>query len=332
MSTFNLTTRVEELISEVVQVEWWQRRIIAVWVIIRQHMVRVICVYGPQTSRTAAEKGAFREEVERLAGLSDGQTMLCVAGDFNAHTGVVEPADEESVGRFVWGTRNREGRELVWDVEEERVGGRGHDFPEEGEPQNHLQERTAQDRAWPIGGAATAAQELEGLHSVGGKVCHHTAQTGHRWGPHEEVEGEEINLINNIKWWKWKDDMMVEWEREIVRRKYEELDAEKRTVDGEWRQCKDAFVGVADELCGRTSRKGGTPRSRNQGWWTEEVAKAVGEKLGEWKMIEGIRDRGEQPSTSLRHLYGHKKKAAMRAVDRARRSMEEELYRKLYED
>ena len=22
--------------------------------------------------------------------------------------------------------------------------------------------------------------------------------------------------------------------------------------------------------------KGGTPRSRNQGWWTEEVAKAVG--------------------------------------------------------
>ena len=26
--------------------------------------------------------------------------------------------------------------------------------------------------------------------------------------------------------------------------------------------------------------KGGTPRSRNQEWWTEEVAKAVGEKRG----------------------------------------------------
>ena len=34
-------------------------------------------VYGPQTGRTEAEKEAFREEVERLAGLSDGQTMLC---------------------------------------------------------------------------------------------------------------------------------------------------------------------------------------------------------------------------------------------------------------
>ena len=87
-------------------------------------------------------------------------------------------------------------------------------------------------------------------------------------------------------------------------------------MEGEWRQYKDAFVGVAEELCGRTSGKGGTPRSRNQGWWTEEVAKAVGQKREAWKMIECIKDRGEQPPTSLKHLYGQKKKAAMRAVDK----------------
>ena len=33
-------------------------------------------------------------------------------------------------------------------------------------------------------------------------------------------------------------------------------------MEGEWRQYKYAFVGVAEELCGRTSLKGGTPRSR----------------------------------------------------------------------
>ena len=64
------------------------------------------------------------------------------------------------------------------DVEEERVGGRGYVLPEEGEPQHHLQERTVQDSARPTGGAATAAQEGEGLQSIGGRVCHHTAQTG----------------------------------------------------------------------------------------------------------------------------------------------------------
>ena len=62
------------------------------------------------------------------------------------------------------------------------------------------------------------------------------------------------------------------------------------------------------------------------------MAKAVGEKREAWKMIECIKDRGEQPPTSLRHLYGQKKKAVRRAVDRARRIMEEELYRKLDED
>ena len=64
------------------------------------------------------------------------------------------------------------------DVEEERVGGRGHDLLEEGEPQSHLMGRKAQDRARSTTGAETAAQEGEGLQSVGGRVCQHTAQTG----------------------------------------------------------------------------------------------------------------------------------------------------------
>ena len=107
-------------------------------------MVCVTCVYGPQMDRREAEKKAFREEMERLAGLTDGQTIRCVAGDFNSHICVVEPGDEESIGTFGWGTRNREGRELV---DEERVGGRGHVLPEEDKPHNHLQKRTAQDIA-----------------------------------------------------------------------------------------------------------------------------------------------------------------------------------------
>ena len=67
----------------------------------------------------------------------------------------------------------------------------------------------------------------------------------------------------NIKWWKCKGEMMVEY-RERVRRTYEELDAEKGTVEGAWRQCNDAFVGLAEEQCGRTSGKVGTQRSRTK--------------------------------------------------------------------
>ena len=89
-----------EISKEVVRVERWRGRSIAVWMMIRQQMVCVICVYGPQTGRTEAEKEAFREEVERLAGLSYGLTMMCVAGHFNAHISLVEPEDEERIGKF----------------------------------------------------------------------------------------------------------------------------------------------------------------------------------------------------------------------------------------
>ena len=149
--------------------------------------------------------------------MSDGQTMLCVAGDFNAHIGVVEPEDEESLGRFGWGTRNREGRELVEMLRRNGLAVAGHVLPEEGEPQNHLQERTAQDRARPTGGAATSAQEGEALQSIGGRVCHHTAKPivfevrMKNWNEMRTMEP------TNSKWWKCKDDMMVEFSESVRR-------------------------------------------------------------------------------------------------------------------
>ena len=74
---------------------------------------------------------------------------------------------------------------------------------------------------------------------------------------------------NNIKLWKCKDDMTVEY-RERVRRKYEELDAEKGTVEGEWRPLQGCICWGGGGVVWK--------RSRNQGWWTEEVAKAVGKR------------------------------------------------------
>ena len=73
----------------------------------------VMSVYGPQTGRTEAEKEEFMDALERMIGLVELKVMLCIAGDFNAHVGVVEPGEEESVGRYGWGARNREGRTQV---------------------------------------------------------------------------------------------------------------------------------------------------------------------------------------------------------------------------
>ena len=53
-------------------------------------------------------------------GLVELEVMLSIAGDFIAHVGVVEPGEDESVGRYGWLARNKQGQALV-----ELVAGNG---------------------------------------------------------------------------------------------------------------------------------------------------------------------------------------------------------------
>ena len=134
---------------------------------IRQHMVSVICVYGQQTGRTEAGlpiRGGYVGRYERRS------------------------YDAVSCGQFqcihrCGGTRGRRKQMKTWLGNKEQGRARTGGYVEEerdgeGEPHNHLHERTAQDIARPTGGAATAAKEGEGPQSVGRRVCHHKTQTG----------------------------------------------------------------------------------------------------------------------------------------------------------
>ena len=71
-----------------------------------------------------------------------------------------------------------------------------------------------------------------------------------------------------IKWWKCIDGVAIEY-RDRVKVKYEELWEEVDDVDEEWNKYKDAFVGNAEKLCGRSTGMGGTmekqERIRNGG-------------------------------------------------------------------
>ena len=64
--------------------------------------VCVMSVYGPQTGRTEAEKQEFRDALEMMIGMVELETLLCIAGDFNAHIGETEPGEEGNVGKFGW--------------------------------------------------------------------------------------------------------------------------------------------------------------------------------------------------------------------------------------
>ena len=213
-----------EISKEVVRVERWQGRTIAVWMMIRQQVVCVICVYRPQTGRTESEQEAFREEVESLAGMSDGQMMLCVAGDFNAHIGVVESGDEESIGILGFGTRNREGWELLDMLRKNGLAFAGTFF----------QKKESHQITYRSGRYKTELDLLVVRQQQLRRVNDCNVLAGEYVTIQHKPVVFEVRMKKrkdkrtmgptNIKWWKCKDEMMVEY-RERIRRKYDELDA-----------------------------------------------------------------------------------------------------------
>ena len=96
---------------------------------------------------------------------------------------------------------------------------------------------------------------------------------------------------NVIRWGSVGGNIIVEY-KEKLRARYEQLSEEVECLEEEWNKYGEAFRGIAEFLCTRTSGKGVSSRDRNQVWWTEEVVKAVCEKKEVWKRIENIKDRG----------------------------------------
>ena len=120
----------EEISKEVVRVERWKGRIIMAWAMISKQLVCVMSVYGPQTGRTEAEKQEFRDALEMMIGMVELETLLCIAGDFNAHIGETEPGE----GKYGWGDKESRWPSSGGAFGKKWLSLRGLILPETGEP------------------------------------------------------------------------------------------------------------------------------------------------------------------------------------------------------
>ena len=69
-----------------------------------------------------------------------------------------------------------------------------------------------------------------------------------------------------IRWWKCIEDTAIAY-KERLTLDYEKLETSIVTVEEEWKTFKDAFVGVTEELYGRTSGRGGSSSRRKTQTW-----------------------------------------------------------------
>ena len=262
----------EEISKEVARVERWNGLIIMTWAIIRKQLVCVMAVYGPQAGRTEAEKQEFRDALLMMIGMVELETLLCTAGDVNAHIGETEPGEVGNVGKYGWGTRNREGQALV-----ELIARNGLAFVG-----SFFQKRESHTITYRSGHHNTELDVLLIRKEQLWKIKDGETIPGeHTTTQHNQVvfvvrmvrtKPNKIVGRKTIKWWKCKDGIAIEY-RERVKVKYEELGEEVDDVEEEWKQYKDVFVGNAEELCVRSTgwvekqeitRNGGQPKSHQQ--------------------------------------------------------------------
>ncbi|KAI0215635.1 hypothetical protein LSAT2_032303 [Lamellibrachia satsuma] len=207
--------------------------------------------------RAETEKRAFREELERMMGMVEVNALMCIVGDFNGHVDTAEMGEEESVRGIGWGTRNRESRELVELVMRNGLAVAGTFFKKQ---ENHKisyrngQHKTELDllvvrrqQMWRV----KDCKIIAGEHVVSQHkplvfvVCMQKRRE-------DKVVGQKT-----IRWWKCSGDTAVAYKERLT------LDYEKlRTVEEELKAFKDAFVDIAEELCGRMSGKRGSSARR----------------------------------------------------------------------
>ena len=112
----------EEYSKEVIRVERWGGRIIAVWILVGGQMMCILSVYTPQAGRTQEDKDAFRSDLKEIIGHVEPETVLVVAVDMNIHVGKIH-ISEQTVGKYGWGTRNRERQDLWEQQNRDRYAG-----------------------------------------------------------------------------------------------------------------------------------------------------------------------------------------------------------------
>ena len=138
-----------------------------------------------------------------MAGLSDGQT------------GVVEPWDETNRGLFGWGTGDREGRELVEMLRMNGLAVVGTFF----------QKTESHEITYRSGRHKTELDLLVVWQQQLRRVKHCKALAGEYVTTQQEPVVFEVRVKkwkerrtlgpNNIKWWKCKDKMMVEYRERV---------------------------------------------------------------------------------------------------------------------
>ena len=103
----------EELAESVVEVKRVSDRLMAMKLEVKGSILNIVSPYSPQVNNSMEEKNDLWEDLDELIENVRKEERIVLGADLNGHVGEGNIRDEEIMGRYGAGTRNKEGSMVV---------------------------------------------------------------------------------------------------------------------------------------------------------------------------------------------------------------------------
>ena len=99
----------KELAESVLEVKKVLDRLMAVKMEVKGSILNIVSAYAPQVNNSMKEKDDFWEDLDGLIESVSKEERIVLGADLNRHVGKGNIGDDEIMGRYGAGTRNKEG-------------------------------------------------------------------------------------------------------------------------------------------------------------------------------------------------------------------------------
>ena len=103
----------EELVESVLEVKRVSDRLMAMKLEVKGSILNIVSAYAPQIHNSMEEKNDFWKDLDGLIESVSKEETIVLGTDLNGHVGKGNIGNEEIMGRYSTGTRNKEGSLVV---------------------------------------------------------------------------------------------------------------------------------------------------------------------------------------------------------------------------
>ena len=307
----------EELAESVLEVKRVSDRLMAMKLEVKGSILNIVSAYLSQVNSSIEERNDFLEDLDGLIESISKEERIVLGADINGHVGEGNIRDEEIMGRYGAGTRNKEGSMVV-------------DFGKRMNLAivNTYFKKIDEDRVtYKSGGKSTQVDYVMCRRRNLKEMCdckvilNECVAKQHRMVVCKMVlmvkKKKAEKIKPKIRWWKLKETSY----QEAFRQEMTRILGGKDKLPNEWDKTAEMLRKTAKTVLGVTfgKRKGG----RETWWWNEEVQKSINKKKEAKKAWHKIRNK------NTKKMYKKKKSKAKKAVAIAKGRAYNNLYARL---